>query len=64
MLTKQQYKFLKKLLKKDIPCDELHENRDEVFLYLQKNNLISTYLAEKNLRVRFGKRLFEHMSRQ
>jgi len=45
MLTKQQYKFLKKLLKKDIPCGELHKNRDEVFLYLQKNDLISTYLV-------------------
>lgn len=45
MLTKKQYKFLKKLIKNDIHCDDLHDNRDEIYLYLLKNNFIATYLV-------------------
>ncbi len=44
MLTKQQYKFLKKLNKNDIHCDDLHDNQDRVYLYHLKNGFIDTYL--------------------
>ncbi len=43
MLTTKQYKFLKKLLKNDITCEGLHQNRDDVYVYLLKRGFISTY---------------------
>lgn len=43
MLTTQQYKFLKKLLKKDIPCGDLRENYDAVYMYHLKKGFISYY---------------------
>ena len=45
MLTTEQYKILKKLLKKDIPRDELYNpHRDNsVMEYLSKKNFITEY---------------------
>lgn len=43
MLTKHQHKFLKKLLKKDITCQDLAENFDPVYMYLLKKDFIEDY---------------------
>lgn len=43
MLTDKQYKFLKKVSKKDIPCDDLYKSRNDVFSYLLRKNFIETY---------------------
>lgn len=43
MLTTQQYKFLKKVSKEDIPCGDLHKNRDKIYVYLLKRKFIETY---------------------
>lgn len=43
MLTNKQYKFLKKVSKKDIPCDDLHEKRDTIYSYLLENKFIENY---------------------
>lgn len=45
MLTNQQYRFLKKVSKKDIPCDDLQENGDKIYRYLLKKEFIETYLV-------------------
>ena len=45
MLTRKQYKFLKKVSKNEIPCDDLIENRDRIFLYLLNQNFIEKYLV-------------------
>ncbi len=45
MLTKQQYKFLKKVSKKEIPCDDLHEKGDRIYLYLLNKKFIETFLV-------------------
>lgn len=45
MLTRKQYIFLKKVSKKEIPCDDLQENRDKFFLYLLNKKFIETYLV-------------------
>lgn len=44
MITKPQHKFLKKLLKKDIPCQNLAENFDPVYMYLLKKDFIEDYI--------------------
>lgn len=43
MLTSEQYKFLKKLLKKDKYCDDLHGNYDPVYMYLLEKKFIEYY---------------------
>ena len=48
MLTKPQHKFLKKLLKKDIPCQDLAENFDPVYMYLLKKDFIEDYTTWSN----------------
>ena len=45
MLTKKQYKFLKKVSNSEMQCDDLQENRDRIFLYLLNQNFIETYLV-------------------
>lgn len=45
MLTTKQYKFLKKLSKNEIQCDNLIDNRDRIFLYLLNQNYIEKYLV-------------------
>lgn len=45
MLTRKQYKFLKKVSKNEIRCDDLQENRDRIFLYLLDRKLIETHLV-------------------
>lgn len=45
MLTKKQYKFLKKVSKKEIPCDNLQESGNKIFLYLLNKKFIETYLV-------------------
>lgn len=43
MLTKKQYKFLKKVSKKELPCDDLHKKRDSIYSYLLDRKFIETY---------------------
>lgn len=43
MLTKKQYKFLKKVSKNDIPCGDLHQNNDKVYRYLLRKGFIEEY---------------------
>ncbi len=43
MLTTKQYKFLKKVSKNDISCDDLHQNRDRIYLYLLERKFIEIY---------------------
>lgn len=45
MLTKKQYKFLKKVSKNEMQCDDLQENGDKIYLYLLKREFIETYLV-------------------
>ncbi len=45
MITRKQYNFLKKISKNEIPCDDLIENRDIIFLYLLNQNFIEKYLV-------------------
>ncbi len=48
MLTTEQYKFLKRVTKKDIPCGKLHQNRDKIYLYLLSKKFIETYNVYPN----------------
>lgn len=48
MLTKKQYKFLKKVSKKETPCDELQENDDRICTYLLSKKFVETYLVCQN----------------
>lgn len=43
MLTKQQYKFLKKVSKKPAECGDLHQKEDPVYFYLLRKNFIRNY---------------------
>lgn len=43
MLTKPQYKFLKSLLKKDIQCDNLTKEKQDILEYLQNRKLVEFY---------------------
>lgn len=43
MLTRQQYKFLKKLLEEDMLCTHLNESRDSVYMYLLNKDFIEYY---------------------
>lgn len=43
MLTAKQYKFLKKVSKKDISCGDLYKNRDSVYSYLLHKKFIENY---------------------
>lgn len=45
MITQKQYKFLKKISINEIPCDDLIENRDTIFLYLLNQNFVEKYLV-------------------
>lgn len=45
MLTKKQYKFLKKISKNEMYCGDLHESGDKIFLYLLNKKFIETYLV-------------------
>jgi len=58
MLTTEQYKFLKKAAKVDIPCDDLHQKRDRIYNYLLERKLIENYnvcpdddIMEKNAKL-------------
>lgn len=43
MLTKKQYKFLKKVSKNDIPCRDFYRNNDKVYQYLLRKGFIEEY---------------------
>lgn len=43
MLTTKQYKFLKKVSKNNIECNDMHENRDRLYVYLLRKGLIEEY---------------------
>ncbi len=56
MLTKKQYKFLKKVSKNDIPCGDLRQNNDKAYQYLLRKGFIEEYnvnldgdIMERNL---------------
>lgn len=43
MLTAEQYRFLKKVSKKNIQCNDLYKNRNSVYLYLLENKFIENH---------------------
>ena len=56
MLTRKQYKFLKKVSKNDMACNDSHQNKDEIYSYLLRKRFIEEYsvnpdgdIMERNL---------------
>lgn len=45
MITRKQYKFLKKVSKNETQCDDLIESKDKIFKYLLNQKLIEKYLV-------------------